>query len=87
MNTRFDVLVNEENSFETSKEQEEFFAEFGQVYNSGGGGTKDYNKLINHPMIEGNTVVGDKTFYELGLLDITPQDIDDIFDELIYGGT
>lgn len=86
MNTTFDSLITEVDFFETQKEdQDEFFAEFGQIYNTGGG-TNNYNKLINHPKIEGNTVIGDKTFVELGLLEITPQEIDDIFDELIYGG-
>ena len=48
----------------------------------GGGGTLNYNALINHPKIEGHTLIGDKTFQELGLDDITQQDID----EIIFGG-
>ena len=51
------------------------------------GGTRvvenyDYNPLMNHPMIEGNELIGDKTYSELGLDDITPQEID----EIIFGG-
>ena len=47
---------------------------------------KDYEALINKPHINGNELIGDKTFAELGLFEITPQEIDDLFDELIYGG-
>ena len=46
----------------------------------------DYNPLRNHPHIEGNELIGDKTFIELGLFPISNQEIDDIFDEYIYGG-
>lgn len=43
----------------------------------------DYEtQVYNKPKIEGNEVVGDKTYGELGLDEITPQDIDNI----IYGG-
>lgn len=35
-----------------------------------------YPSLLEKPQIEGITLVGDKTFSELGLGDITPQDID-----------
>ena len=48
----------------------------------GGGGTTNYNSLTNLPKIEGHTLMGDKSFLELGLGDITQQDIDDI----IFGG-
>lgn len=44
--------------------------------------TDNYEDLYNKPKIEGNTLIGDKTFTELGLNYITEQDIDDI----IYGG-
>lgn len=44
-------------------------------------GTNDYNKLVNKPSIEGNLLDGDKTYSELGLDDITPQEID----EMLYG--
>lgn len=46
----------------------------------------DYNPLRNHPHIESNELIGDKTFIELGLLPISDQEIDDIFDEYFYGG-
>ena len=46
------------------------------------GGTTDYNELDNKPSIEGVTLQGDKTFGELGIREITPQQIDDI----IFGG-
>ena len=66
-------------------EEKRFFARFGQVYTPGDG-TKNYNELYNRPKIEGNTLEGDKTFIQLGLNEITPQEIDDMFDEMIFGG-
>ena len=45
-------------------------------------GTGDYQALKNRPRIEGNLLEGDKTFYQLGLLDITDAEID----EIIFGG-
>lgn len=39
-------------------------------------GTSYYPALIGKPRIEGVTLEGDKSFGELGLGDITPQDID-----------
>ena len=39
-----------------------------QIKNQGGGGgTKDYNELINKPSINGVEVVGDMTSQDLGL--------------------
>ena len=49
-------------------------------------GEISYPSLTDKPAIEGNVLIGDKTFKQLGLGEITPQEIDDIFDELIYGG-
>ena len=34
---------------------------------SGGGGTSDYNELVNKPSINGEELVGDKTSQDLGL--------------------
>ena len=45
-------------------------------------GTGDYRTLKNRPRIQGNLLEGDKTFYQLGLLDITDAEID----EIIFGG-
>ena len=45
-------------------------------------GANDYNKLSNKPQIEGNELIGNKTYPELGLGDITPQEIDNI----LFGG-
>ena len=42
----------------------------------------DYPPLRDKPMIEGNVLIGDKTYGELGLNEITPQEID----EIIFGG-
>ena len=44
-------------------------------------GTNDYNKLINHPSIEGHTLIGDSTLPQIGVNDITEQAID----QIIYG--
>lgn len=41
----------------------------------------DYNELINKPKIESRTLVGDKTFEELGLENISLEDLDDILTE------
>lgn len=38
----------------------------------------NYNELYNKPQIESVTLEGDKSFADLGLNEITPQDIDDL---------
>lgn len=43
--------------------------------------SRSYNDLFDKPKIEHNELIGDKSFEELGLGDITPQEID----ELIFG--
>ena len=50
---------------------------------SGGGGTTDYNDLINKPQIEGVTLIGNKMFPELNLNVLTNSEIQTIFDNLI----
>lgn len=45
-------------------------------------GNGDYQALKNRPRIQGNLLEGDKTFYQLGLLDITDAEID----EILFGG-
>lgn len=47
---------------------------------------KDYEKLMNLPRIEGNVLIGDKTFMQLGLGEITPSDIDDMMINDLIGG-
>lgn len=44
-------------------------------------GTSNYEALINKPSIEDVTLVGNKTFKQLGLEAMTPQEID----QMIYG--
>ena len=44
-------------------------------------GTSNYNALVNKPSIEDVTLVGNKTFKQLGLEAMTPQEID----QMIYG--
>lgn len=46
------------------------------------GGTNDYNSLINKPRINAVELAGDKSFTDLHLDAITPQQIDDI----MFGG-
>ena len=46
-----------------------------------GGGTRDYNALVNKPQIEGVVLIGNKNINEIGIGTITEQDIDN----LIYG--
>lgn len=48
----------------------------------GAEGTNDYNRLINKPRINAVELIGDKTFTDLHLDAITPQQID----EIMYGG-
>lgn len=38
----------------------------------------DYAKLANKPSIEGHTLVGDSTIQQIGVGELTPQDIDRI---------
>lgn len=45
---------------------------------SGGSGTDDYNQLRNKPSIEGNLLVGNKTFPQLGLDTLSVQEIERI---------
>lgn len=42
-------------------------------------GTSDYNKLKNLPSVENIELRGNKTFAELGLEEVTNQDILDMF--------
>lgn len=49
---------------------------------SGGEGTGNYERLVNKPSIEGHTLVGDSTLPQIGVGDITEQDID----RIIFGG-
>lgn len=44
-------------------------------------GTSNYEALVNKPKIEGHTLIGDSTLDQIGVGDITPQEIDII----IYG--
>lgn len=44
---------------------------------------RDYNQLKNKPMIEGVTLTGDKTFEELGFLEISNSEIQDIINALV----
>ena len=54
-------------------------AHFGEVHKVH---TDDYEDLFNKPSIEGKMLVGDQSFKQLGLGEITEQDID----EIIFGG-
>ena len=52
-----------------------FNANFGEVYQVGIG---KYADLPDKPLIEGVTLVGDKTFRQLGLDTLTVQDVEKI---------
>lgn len=41
----------------------------------------DYNALVNKPSIEGHVLVGDSTIGQIGVGELTPQEID----RIIYG--
>ena len=41
----------------------------------------DYNKLVNKPQIEGNTLENDKTFDELGMAPLSAQELADMWGE------
>lgn len=41
-----------------------------------GGGTRDYELLINKPQIEGVTLIGNKTFEELTLIGLTNEELE-----------
>ena len=43
---------------------------------------KDYELLNNKPQIEGNTLIGNKTFEELGLLELSNAEIQEIINNL-----
>lgn len=45
---------------------------------SDSGGTTDYNDLDNKPRIEGRTLTGNKTFNDLGLIDMTELEVTDM---------
>jgi len=43
---------------------------------------KDYELMNNKPQIEGNTLIGNKTFAELGLEELSNTEIQDIINSL-----
>ena len=49
------------------------------VVNERSVGTNDYEELINKPKIEHVTLIGDRSFEDLGLLLISNSDIEDMF--------
>lgn len=44
----------------------------------GGGGTDDYNELVHKPSIESVTLIGNKTFDDLGLSSITNSELEEM---------
>lgn len=47
--------------------------------NSAGGGVRDYNRLENKPSISGHTLVGDSSLTEIGVEEITDEEIHSMF--------
>ncbi|MCR5816842.1 MAG: hypothetical protein K6F91_08175 [Ruminococcus sp.] len=41
----------------------------------------DYNKFVNKPQIEGNTLENDKTFDDLGMAPLSAQELADMWGE------
>jgi len=52
----------------------------------GGGGTKDYNGLVNKPTINGHELVGDMNADDLDLAEKPDNHYDPTDDEVIIGG-
>ena len=48
----------------------------------GGGGTNNYNALVEKPSINGVTLIGDKSIEELGVDTMTNQEILNIFNRV-----
>lgn len=48
-----------------------------------GGGTKDYNKLKNHPRINDIELIGNRTFEDLGADSLTNLEIDAIINSVV----
>lgn len=61
----------------TIEEDAPLLLDIGESSPSGG----DYNEFINKPSIEGHVLIGNSTLPQIGVVDITPQDID----RIIYG--
>lgn len=47
--------------------------------NSTGGGVRDYNRLDNKPAIDGHTLVGDSALSDIGINEITDDEIRKLF--------
>lgn len=52
----------------------------------GGGGTKDYEKLINRPQINDVEVIGNKSIEDYGVKTLTNIEIKQIFDRIFNKG-
>ena len=51
----------------------------GNIKEGGSGGTSNYEALSNKPKVNGIELRGNKTFDELGMIECSNQDIEDIF--------
>ena len=50
------------------------------------GGEKNYDRLSNKPRINGEDLIGDKSFEALGVVTMTNMEIKSIFDSVFKGG-
>lgn len=50
---------------------------------TGPAGTTDYEELENRPQIEGNVLTGNKTFEQLGLVELSNSEIQNIINSLV----
>lgn len=62
-------------------------ADFGdvQIIDTGSGGTTDYEALTNKPSIEGVELIKDKSFVDLGLTEVSNQEILEIAKKILGG--
>ena len=85
---RFNVKFNETNqrlntNFNETKQRIE--ANFGNIQYIAVGETSDYTKLTNKPKIEGVTLQDNKSFIDLGLTEVSNQEILEIAKKILGG--
>lgn len=75
----------QENNANFSIEDKNLTFSLDSQYQGGGEGTKDYEKLINKPQINDVTLIGNKSFEELGVNTMTNLEIKNIFNKVFKG--
>lgn len=79
MTMKFQVKFNQTN--------QQIPADFGniKIIDTGSGGATDYEALSNKPMIEGVELIKDKSFTDLGLTEVSNQEILEIAKKILGG--